>query len=45
MILNFGSRDLMILKYLMIILITYNHIHLYSDYMLYDTILYYYMII
>jgi hypothetical protein len=39
MILDFGSHDLMILKYLMIILKTYNHIHLYSDYMSYRTML------
>jgi hypothetical protein len=45
MILDFGSRDLMIVNYLIIILRTHNHIHLYSDYMSFDTILYYYMII
>jgi hypothetical protein len=35
----------MIHKYIMIILRTYNHIRIYSDYILYDTILYNYMII
>jgi hypothetical protein len=45
MILDFISRDLMIHKYITIILRTYNHISIYSDFISYDTMLYYYIII